>query len=872
MEEINNLSSNLIKKMEFYNFDDQRDCDVSIIVSVYNGEKYLNPCLKSLSEQTLKNIEIICINDGSTDSSKSILLRYLKKDKRFRIISKQNENVGKARNLAISYAKGKYLIFLDADDFFEPTLAEDLFNCAERLQCEIVTYKIDYFDDVTRTFGHANDLIKRQYAPNKDVFSGKELNEHIFDYTMGQAWDKIFLKDFVIKNNLRFLEQNIFEDAYFTITAMACATRISHLNKLLLHQRKNVQTSLTNSKDLYIDLIFPAFDAIKNKLIALGIYSDKTVKRAFINRVWAACCYFYNTVSTQTKRIFYMKLKNEFLDYFELSDKDENYFFDKKYYEFLNNIKTYDYVEYLETSLVAAQTKSDLFYKKFIQYKNASGNNLSIVNDEIAQIKNSWTYKIGNLVLFIPKIIRNLVRKVKSYIKSTRKQAISVCYITDKNFYRPTLVSLTSLKVNRSHNIHYRIYVFADNLDRYIKEQFSNLTSKYFDVFVTDVPNTYLDMNISKNVSTAHVNKTALLKFDIANILSSEKKVLYIDGDTVIQSNLKTLYNTSLDGYYLAAVKDIVSEFEWHKKKVIYKGNNYFNSGMMLMNLELMRQDKISKKLIDYRLNQFSFYMDQDAFNVVCGEKVKYLPVKYNFMNKLLREKTIDWVSRFYNVRLGKSEEKILSKCEIIHFASDKKPWKYEIGYCSDLYKKYYYMSFLKEFPLNLLPLPQFNFLKNIGDLNTYLSLTSEYRGDLVLFFAIKDEGSVKWNFIDWKNLTSKYLKITKPAYKNGCVIVYDSRIGFLEQQIGKEVSIKYDISSDITISCYSQGSNNNHNGYARFTLTKNGKDTEYDLKSHNRGLNCLVYSHNYALVVDHFCVDTYSDEKLSIKRGTLNG
>ena len=855
--------------IKYRNFNNQNNCSVSVIVSVYNGEKYLEACLKSLHLQTLNDIEFICVNDGSTDSSESIILKYIKKDPRFRLISKANENVGKARNMAISHAKGKYLIFLDADDFFEPTLAEDLFNHAERLQCEIVTYKVDYFDDINKIFYGGDDLIKRQYAPNKDVFAGRELGEHIFDYTMGQAWDKIFLKEFVEKNKLHFLEQNIFEDAYFTITAMAVAQRISHLNKLLLHQRKNVQYSLTNNKDKYIDLVFQAFDNIRKKLIENNLYSDNIVKKAFINRLWAACCYFYNTVSIKTKREFYLKLKHEYLEYFELSDKPEDYFFDKNYYEFLTNVKKYEYIEYIEASLEIAQKKADMFYKKFIQYKNngnsGSGNDF---RNEIELIKSSWTYRIGDFLLYIPKKIREIMRKHKSRVKINKKSNIAVCYITDKNFYRPTLVSIASLKANRSKNIRYKVYVFAENLSKYIRDQFTNLSVKNFDVIVWDVANVYANLDMCKNVSTSHVNKTALLKFDIANILKSEDKVLYLDGDIIVQSNLKKLYATDLTGCYLAAVKDIVSEFDWHKKKVLYKSKYYFNSGMMLMNLALMRRDNIGAKLIKYRVNQFNFYMDQDAFNVVCGERVKYLPVKYNFMNKLLREKSREWINSFYNIRLPKKESKIFSKCNIVHFASDKKPWKYDIGYCSDLYKKYYNMTFLKEFPLNLLPLPQFNFLKNVGDFNTYLSLTTEYQNDLVLCFAIKDEGSVKWKYIDWKKMSNQDLGIKKPSYRSGCVIVYDNHTDYLDQQLGKEVSVKYHINNAISITASSQGGKEGNNGYAKFIVSKNGKDTVYDIKNHNRGLNCLVYSRSYDLVVDHFYVDTYSDENLTIKRG----
>ena len=113
---------------------------VSVIIPVYNVEKYLRECLDSVVNQTLKDIEIICINDGSPDNSLAILEEYAKKDSRIIVISQENSGVSTARNVGIDLAKGDYLYFIDADDYAEPDLLELSYQKALSTQCDIVNF------------------------------------------------------------------------------------------------------------------------------------------------------------------------------------------------------------------------------------------------------------------------------------------------------------------------------------------------------------------------------------------------------------------------------------------------------------------------------------------------------------------------------------------------------------------------------------------------------------------------------------------------------------------------------------------------------------------------------------------------------------
>ena len=123
------------------------DIKVSVIIPVYNSEQYLIKCLETIINQTLKDIEIICVDDGSTDSSLQILQDFSNIDNRIKIIKQQHEGTGVARNKGLSVTKGKYLSFLDSDDFFELNILEDLYNCAEKNNTDSVVCKSKIFDN-----------------------------------------------------------------------------------------------------------------------------------------------------------------------------------------------------------------------------------------------------------------------------------------------------------------------------------------------------------------------------------------------------------------------------------------------------------------------------------------------------------------------------------------------------------------------------------------------------------------------------------------------------------------------------------------------------------------------------------------------------
>lgn len=151
---------------------------ISVIIPVYNEESYLNQCLDSILAQTLQEIEILCIDDGSTDRSLEILRDYAAKDSRFRVFTQENRYAGTARNVGIKYAEGKYFSFLDADDFFSPVLLERLYQAAEQQGADIVICNSFHYDCLTGHTFKRNERIEEEFLPeNRQAFNRDDVPE-----------------------------------------------------------------------------------------------------------------------------------------------------------------------------------------------------------------------------------------------------------------------------------------------------------------------------------------------------------------------------------------------------------------------------------------------------------------------------------------------------------------------------------------------------------------------------------------------------------------------------------------------------------------------------------------------------------------------
>ena len=182
--------------------------EVSVIIPVYNTEKNLEQCVRSVMGQTLSTIEIICVDDGSTDGSKAILERLAGEDARITVIAQENAGAGAARNRGMDRAKGRYLSFLDADDFFEPDMLEAALEKAKAQDAQVIVFGADFYDDRTGASRPCIYGVREDMMPEKRPFAGTDVERDIFKIVVGWAWDKLFLADFVRENGLRRSEEH----------------------------------------------------------------------------------------------------------------------------------------------------------------------------------------------------------------------------------------------------------------------------------------------------------------------------------------------------------------------------------------------------------------------------------------------------------------------------------------------------------------------------------------------------------------------------------------------------------------------------------------------------------------------------------------
>ncbi|MBQ4114282.1 glycosyltransferase [bacterium] len=232
---------------------------VSIIVPTYNNDKYLKACIDSIIAQTLKEIEIIIVNDGSTDNTALICDAYSEQDKRIRVIHKENEGLGKAYNTGILAANGDYIGFVESDDFISSTMYEDLYRLAKRSNVDMVKSSWFEFDNQN---GKNKDLYLSEY--NSHEVLDKSSIGHLLTIR-SSVWSAIYRTSYLLENNVFFLETPgaSYQDVSFTYKAIAKADGIIVSPDAYLYYRQDNENASIKSKEKVND-IFVEYDEVNN--------------------------------------------------------------------------------------------------------------------------------------------------------------------------------------------------------------------------------------------------------------------------------------------------------------------------------------------------------------------------------------------------------------------------------------------------------------------------------------------------------------------------------------------------------------------------------------------------------------------------------
>ena len=297
----------LKKNWRFNKNNSSKNIIFSIIIPVYNTEKWIEECLFSVLSQSITEIEIICVNDGSIDKSEEIIKKIASKENRIILINQKNKGLPAARNSGLKFSIGKYILFLDADDMFRNETLKDLLNIAKKEKVEVI-----YFDAFVFFMPGMNyDISKVNYyrrnksyglMSGKDLFSNIIMNENFSDSACLMMIKRTWLNN----NKIKFIEGIIYEDCIFSLQVMMKANYVYHINeKFYIYRIRS--NSIMNTKIKPINLFSRIIDY--RELIKLYINDNftsfqKNALFKFINEIKNSVVYFYKIINKNDWEIF----------------------------------------------------------------------------------------------------------------------------------------------------------------------------------------------------------------------------------------------------------------------------------------------------------------------------------------------------------------------------------------------------------------------------------------------------------------------------------------------------------------------------------------------------------------------------------------
>lgn len=557
---------------------------VSVIIPVYNVEEYLRQCLDSVINQTLKEIEIICVDDGSTDSSLEILKEYAAKDHRITLITQQNLHAGVARNAGLAVAKGEYVHFLDSDDWialntYQLILQNRTFNVDVFIfSGERIDYKLK--KKISMPWLFPSNMIGYFYT--------SKILSNIFTLFSPEVWNKLFSLKYLKNKDIKFQNLISCNDIYFSYSALVLSNQICICSDVLYNYRYNTGKQITTFRGKFNDNVYRAFQSLKNKCLRYNILNNVAE----------------NLENSALNSFIYQIRKSEYL-----SNQDI-----KKYKDFFSTSQKALYIRKLENSLV-----------------------------------------------------------------------IPIVFATNDKYAKYIPVTITSILENSSKIYTYQFYIFHSGLSDESKQIISkNEAYQYYKNYNISFIDIRSFINTSEFYSRGRFSIEMWYRLLIPEILNNYEKVIYLDCDLIVLSDISTLYNTYLADNYLAVIRNMVTESFLRLKQLSIEPKEYFNSGVLLFNNHQWNNLKLRSKCLDkLKIYPNLDCPDQDILNIVCANHVYYLDYKWNFTWQFLW--SLDKLTKD-DLLLYKKAEKDFS---IIHYTTGIKPWNDPTKKYADIWWKY---------------------------------------------------------------------------------------------------------------------------------------------------------------------------------------
>lgn len=292
---------------------------LSVIIPIYNVEKYLPKCIESVTNQTYKDLEIILVNDGSTDRCGSICDSYGAGDDRIKVVHKQNGGLSSARNIGLDKATGEYIAFLDSDDWIDVEMYETLINLIEREGAEIA---VCGFKEV-----YENETIVNSQTEAITIYDKTGAVNSLFESNLNvrfEVWNKVFTRDII--GDVRFIEKQIFEDVYFDRNIFLKMNRLVYFDKQM-HNYLKVRAGNTNSHFKENKLsVFKEFNDFISNLRSLGM--EDSANRFEAYALDSSIAMYCSAFELNSSKDILDKLRSQHTQY--LNQMNKNPYFNRK--------------------------------------------------------------------------------------------------------------------------------------------------------------------------------------------------------------------------------------------------------------------------------------------------------------------------------------------------------------------------------------------------------------------------------------------------------------------------------------------------------------------------------------------------------------
>lgn len=416
---------------------------ISVIMPVYNAEQYLRQTLDSVLNQTFQDFELICVDDGSSDTSPEILKEYQEKDSRMKVFHQKNQFAGAARNHGMKKAKGEFFIFWDSDDVFEESALEDMYNQCVQDGADICICGANEFEEDLKQKRPAEAYLKEKYLPEKSPFYHKDIDKYLFYFATNVSWNKLIRSSLIHEHQLEYQQYRHGEDTRFILAVLFYAKKYTVVKKPLINYRVFNENSLTGRMGERPMDVLHSYEDTWQMLSKEPDFVN--VEQSFRNKFLAGMMNDFKHLGNIDDFEHSFALYREKCIEWDFPE-EEDYYINEIYYRRLmellhGDVRSFLFFEYQfqgqsaskfrgkikrQGERIRRQQKKIQLIRKQRQTKESElkekNNNLQKklekteqklekAEKKIQTIENSWSYKIGRILVWLPGKIKRIFGK-----------------------------------------------------------------------------------------------------------------------------------------------------------------------------------------------------------------------------------------------------------------------------------------------------------------------------------------------------------------------------------------------------------------------------------------------------------------------------